>query len=592
MQFVRLYGRVLGLLAADKWVAVGLAAANVALAGLQFLEPVLFGRVVDLLSTAAGLSRDAVWAEAFALLALWGAVGLSGIGANVAVSLLSDRMAHRNRLFWAQRYFEHVLQMPLSFHGDIQSGRLMKVMLVGTDNLFGMWLSFFRDHLVAFISAIVLLPLTLALNWRLGLLLIGLVVFFSILTTFVIQRTESAQKTVENLQTRLAGNAQDALSNVVVVQSFTRLTSEARLFGDIVKQVLDYQFPVLNWWAVVSVLTRAASTVTVISIFVLGTLLHLDGKASVGEIVSFMGFATLLIGKLEGAVAFVSRLVFQAPSMAEFFEVLDAKSTVPEKPDALDLPRARGHVSFERVAFAYPGGPRILDGVEFQAPPGRTVALVGQTGAGKSTAMALLQRLWDPVEGRVTLDGHDLRDITLESLRRNVGVVFQESMLFNRTIKDNLLIGRADATQEEIEQACRMAEAHDFITRQPKGYDTLVGERGASLSGGQRQRLAIARALLKDPPVLILDEATSALDAATEARVQRALKALMAGRTTFIIAHRLSTVRDADEILVFDAGRIAERGTFDGLVAQGGRFADLVRTQLTGQGAEPARAAE
>ncbi|HYI83136.1 MAG TPA: ATP-binding cassette domain-containing protein, partial [Acetobacteraceae bacterium] len=543
MQFVRLYGRVLGLLAADKWVAVGLAAANIALAGLQFLEPVLFGRVVDLLSTAAGLSRDAVWAEAVALLALWGAVGLSGIGANVAVSLLSDRMAHRNRLFWAQRYFEHVLQMPLSFHGDIQSGRLMKVMLVGTDNLFGMWLSFFRDHLVAFISAIALLPLTLALNWRLGLLLIGLVVFFSILTTFVIQRTESAQKTVENLQTRLAGNAQDALSNVVVVQSFTRLTSEARLFGDIVKQVLDYQFPVLNWWAVVSVLTRAASTVTVISIFVLGTLLHLDGKASVGEIVSFMGFATLLIGKLEGAVAFVSRLVFQAPSMAEFFEVLDAKSTVAEKPDALDLPRARGHVSFERVAFAYPGGPRILDGVEFQAPPGRTVALVGQTGAGKSTAMALLQRLWDPVEGRVTLDSHDLRDMTLESLRRNVGVVFQESMLFNRTIKDNLFIGRADATQEEIEQACRMAEAHDFITRQPKGYDTLVGERGASLSGGQRQRLAIARALLKDPPVLILDEATSALDAATEARVQRALKALMAGRTTFIIAHRLSTVR-------------------------------------------------
>jgi ATP-binding cassette, subfamily B, beta-glucan exporter len=232
--------------------------------------------------------------------------------------------------------------------------------------------------------------------------------------------------------------------------------------------------------------------------------------------------------------------------------------------------------------------------VEFQAPPGRTVALVGQTGAGKSTAMALLQRLWDPVEGRVTLDGHDLRDITLESLRRNVGVVFQESMLFNRTIKDNLLIGRADATQEEVERACRMAEAHDFITRQPRGYDTLVGERGASLSGGQRQRLAIARALLKDPPVLILDEATSALDAATEARVQRALKALMAGRTTFIIAHRLSTVRDADEILVFDAGRIAERGTFDGLVSQGGRFADLVRTQLTGQqaGAEPARAAE
>ncbi|MBX6747336.1 MAG: ATP-binding cassette domain-containing protein, partial [Acetobacteraceae bacterium] len=415
------------------------------------------------------------------------------------------------------------------------------------------------------------------------LLLIGLVVVFCLLTAFVISRTETRQSAVERYNTRLAGNAQDTLANVIVVQSFTRLNSEARLFGDIVRQVLDLQFPVLNWWAVVSVITRAASTLTVIAIFILGTVLHLNGQATVGEIVSFMGFATLLIGKLEGAVAFVSRMVFQAPSVAEFFEVLDTRSTVPEKPDAIALPRVQGAVAFENVAFAYPGGPRILNDVSFRASPGRTVALVGQTGAGKSTAMALLQRLWDPVEGRITLDGYDLRDITLDSLRRNIGVVFQEAMLFNRTIRDNLLVGCPSATQEDLERACRMAEAHDFITRQPQGYDTLVGERGASLSGGQRQRLAIARALLKDPPVLILDEATSALDAATEARVQRALKALMAGRTTFIIAHRLSTVRDADEILVFEGGRIAERGSFDELVRLGGRFAELVRTQLTGE---------
>ena len=227
----------------------------------------------------------------------------------------------------------------------------------------------------------------------------------------------------------------------------------------------------------------------------------------------------------------------------------------------------------------------------FVAPPGRTVALVGQTGAGKSTAMAMLQRLWDPVAGRITLDGHDLRDITLESLRRNIGVVFQESMLFNRTIRDNLLVGGAGATQEELERACRMAEAHDFIIRQPQGYDTMVGERGSSLSGGQRQRLAIARALLKDPPVLILDEATSALDAATEARVQKALNALMAGRTTFIIAHRLSTIRDCDEIMVFESGQIAERGSFDELVKLGGRFAALVKTQMAAPQPDAAKAA-
>ncbi|MGK7870094.1 glucan ABC transporter ATP-binding protein/ permease [Falsiroseomonas sp. E2-1-a20] len=582
MRFLRLYMRVLRLLGPDRWIAYGLAFASLALAGLSFLEPVLFGRVIDLLARSERMSAASLWAEALALLVLWAAVGLSAIGANVATSLLSDRMAHRNRLTIMARYFEHVMSLPLSFHGDTQSGRLMKVMLVGSDNLFGLWLSFFREHLTTFIAALVLLPLTLVMNWRLGLLLIVLVALFAIVSAWVIQKTEVAQGEVESLQSRLAGNAQDALSNVVVVQSFSRLASETRLFGDIVRQVLDHQFPVLNWWAVVAVLTRAASTITVIAIFVLGTVLHVRGEASVGEIVSFMGFATLLISRLEGAVGFVSRLVFQMPSLEEFFAVLDARSSVPEKPAALTLARAEGAVRFEKVGFAYPGGPSILKDVDLDAPPGRTIALVGQTGAGKSTAMALLQRLWDPSEGRITLDGHDLRDLTLDSLRRNVGVVFQESLLFNRTIRANLLIGRPDATQEDLERCCRMAEAHDFITAKPQGYDTLVGERGTQLSGGQRQRLAIARALLKDPPVLILDEATSALDAATEARVQRALRALMSGRTTFVIAHRLSTVRDAEEILVFEQGHVVERGSFAELVALEGRFAELVRTQLTG----------
>ncbi len=582
MNFIKVYARVLRLLGPDKGVAIGLALAGLALAGLQFLEPVLFGRVVDTLTVADRLPRDVVWAQAINLLLVWSAVGLTSIGANVAVSLLADRMAHRNRLSVMNRYFQHVIAMPLSFHGDTQSGRLMKVMLVGSDNLFAIWLSFFREHLTTFIGLLVLLPMTLLMNWRLALVLVVLVVVFTIVATWVISKTSEAQEKVEDFQTDLAGTAQDALSNVVVVQSFTRMASEARLFGDIMRQVLDHQFPVLNWWAVVSVLTRAASTISVITIFLLGTWLHMNGQASVGEIVAFMGFANLLIGRLEGAVGFASRLLMQVPGLQDFFAVLDAKSSVPEKADPVQLARVNGDVVFDKVAFGYPGGGLILKELTLRAPPGRTVALVGQTGAGKSTAMSLLQRLWDPVQGRVLLDGHDLRDVSLESLRANIGVVFQDAMLFNRTIKENLLVGRAGATDEEIEHACRMAEAHEFISRQPRGYNTPVGERGTALSGGQKQRLAIARALLKDPPVLILDEATSALDTATEARVQKALKALMAGRTTFIIAHRLSTVREADEILVFEAGIVAERGTFEDLVAMGGRFAELVRTQLAG----------
>jgi ATP-binding cassette subfamily B protein len=455
-------------------------------------------------------------------------------------------------------------------------------MLSGSDGLFATWLVFFRDQLSTILSAAVLLPLTLFLNWRLALVLIALVGIFLAFTAIVVKKTETAQRRVEGLNSSLSGTAQDALANIMVVQSFTRLSAEGKLFSDIANQVIRHQFPVLNWWALVNVMTRASSTLAVITIVVVGTWLHVNGMASVGEIVSFMGFAMLLIGRLETAASFVSSLFFKLPALEDFFRILDERSSVPEKDNARTLWAPRGEVRFQDVSFAYPnGGGNVLSDINFDAKPGTSVALVGQTGAGKSTAMSLLQRLWDPTTGRITIDGQDLRDITLDSLRSNIGMVFQESLLFNRTIRDNLMVGRPDATEDEMERACMMADAHEFILRQPHGYDTMIGERGTSLSGGQRQRLAIARALLKDPPILILDEATSALDAATEAKVSRALKTLMAGRTTFIIAHRLSTVRDADEILVFDEGRIVERGSFSELLERDGCFAELVHTQLS-----------
>ncbi len=581
MRFLKTYARVIGLLGRDLRIAGLLVFANLVVAGLQFLDPVLFGRVVNLLAGSAEMARDQLWQQGGVLLGIWVVVGVGGIIGNILVALQTERMAHRHRIKAMGKYFQHVLALPLSFHGTAHSGRLMKSMLSGTDGLFGTWLVFFRDQLSTILSAAVLLPLTLFLNWRLALVLIVLVAIFLVLTAIVVSKTETAQRQIEGLNTSLAGTAQDAISNVMVVQSFTRLSAEGKLFSDIADQFIRHQFPVLNWWALVNVMTRASSTIAVIAIVLVGTWLHVNGQASVGEIVSFMGFAMLLIGRLETAASFVSSLFFKLPALEEFFRVLDARSNVPEKENARTLWAPRGEVKFEGVSFAYPNTDTpVMSDLSFTAKPGTTVALVGQTGAGKSTAMSLLQRMWDPTEGRITIDGQDLRDVTLDSLRGHIGVVFQESLLFNRTIRDNLLIGRPGATQEEIEQACRMADAHGFIIRQQNGYDTMIGERGTTLSGGQRQRLAIARALLKNPPILILDEATSALDAATEARVSNALKTLMAGRTTFIIAHRLSTVRDADEILVFDDGRIVEQGTFHALLAKGGRFADLVRTQL------------
>jgi ATP-binding cassette subfamily B protein len=294
----------------------------------------------------------------------------------------------------------------------------------------------------------------------------------------------------------------------------------------------------------------------------------------------FMNFAGALIGQLEKVVRFINKVFMDAPRLREFFTVLDTESEVCDRPDASDPGRVHGLVEFRDVTFSYDGKRSAVADLNFTALPGETVALVGGTGAGKSTALALLHRAFDPQSGKVQVDGINVRDIKLAALRHNIGVVFQETLLLNRSIADNLSVGKPDATIAEMRDAAARAQALDFIESAPGGFDTPVGERGRALSGGERQRLSIARALLKDPPILILDEATSSLDAATELKVQAALDEVMKHRTTFVIAHRLSTVRNATRILVFENGHVVETGTFDELVGMGGRFAALAKAQF------------
>ena len=579
MEFIRVYSRVLRLLREERGLAIVLALANLMLAGLTFVEPVLFGRVVELLNGSGARPVADIWTDTLRLLGIWAAVGIGGIIANILVALHADRMAHRRRMAAMTAYFEHVLTLPMAFHDDTHSGRVLKIMLEGVDHLFGIWLAFFREHLATFVAMVVMLPLSLFLNWRLGLLLIGLIVVFAVLSVVVVRRTEKAQGQVQEYHSELASRAADALGNIRLIQSFVRLALEMQQLSDVMRKVLAAQFPVLTLWALVTVLTRTASTLTVIAIFLVGTWLHLHGLATVGEIVSFMGFATLLIGRLEQAMGFASRLFIQMPGLVEFFGILDASAGVHEKPGAIELKDVKGEGVFENVTLSYDGTRIAVDNLSFRAAPGSMVALVGSTGSGKSTTMALLHRLWDPNSGRILIDGIDIKDVTLASLRRNIGVVFQDSTMFYRTIADNLLIGKPDATAEELEAAAKLAQAHDFIMRQTNGYNTLVGERGSTLSGGERQRLAIARTLLKNPPILILDEATSALDAVTEQKVQAGLKELMKGRTTFVIAHRLATIRDADLVLVLDKGKLVECGSYRELISMPSAFANLVAAQ-------------
>jgi ATP-binding cassette subfamily B protein len=260
--------------------------------------------------------------------------------------------------------------------------------------------------------------------------------------------------------------------------------------------------------------------------------------------------------------------------------VLDTAPEILDAPNAIDPGRCTGHIEFNDVSFSYDGKRPAVDKLSFKVAPGQTLALVGTSGAGKSTALSLLYRAFDPQSGTITIDGQDIRSFQLTALRRNIGVVFQEPLLFNRSISENLRVGSPDATEADLKQACARAQALDFIQKQPDGFDTTIGERGRSLSGGERQRLSIARVLLKDPPILILDEATSALDSSTETSLLKAMEEVTHHRSTLVIAHRLSTIRQADMILVMNAGRVIEAGTFDALYAQGGRFTDIVKQQF------------
>lgn len=580
MSVVRLYARVLALLGSEGPLAWGLALANLALATAQFAEPVLLGRIIDALTAAQTHGDLPLWSNLVILLAAWAGFGIFTIVCGTLVALYADRLAHRRRHVVLTRYFEHVLQLPLSYHGNTHSGRLMKMMLHGTEALWGLWVGFFRDNLASLISLLILLPVSLFINWRLASLLIILCVLFAVLTTLIVRKTETLQSSVERHYSDLAERASDTLGNIALVQSFSRLEAEVAELRSVVERLLSAQMPVLSWWALANVLTRTATTLTVLAIIIVGTLLTINGQATVGEMVTFMNFAGLIIARLERSVGFINNVVSEAPRLREFFHVWDTVPSIRDRPGAVDPGRLRGMVEFKHVSFSYDGKQLAVDDLTFQAMPGEMIALVGATGAGKSTAIALLHRAFDPQSGQIEIDDTDIRKFGLSSLRRNIGVVFQETLLFNRSIAENLRVGKSDATEAEMRNAAERAQALDFIDRKFQGFADKIGERGRSLSGGERQRLSIARALLKDPPILILDEATSALDADTEGRVMRALDEVMKGRTTFVIAHRLSTVRKASRILVFDKGKIVERGTFKELVDAGGRFARLAQQQF------------
>jgi len=566
MNFLRLYTRVLEMLGEESRLAWTLAIANLALAAAQFAEPILFGRIIDTLAGAQSRGSAPAWTDLLTLLGAWVAFGLFAIVCGALVALHADRLAHRQRHVVMSNYFEHILQLPMSFHGAMHSGRMLKIMLTGVDSMWWLWLGFFREHFAAFVSLLVLLPLSLFLNWRLALLLIILCVVFAGITALVVRRAEAGQSEVERHYGDLAERASDALGNVALVQSYARVDAEVVGIKEVVNKLLSAQMPVLSWWAICAVLTRASTTLTVLSIFVVGIWLNIHGLTTVGEIVTFTSFAGMLIVRLEQAVGFANRLFQDRPRLIEFFEVADTVPSVRDRSDAIDPGRVHGLVEFADASFSYDGKRAAVTGLKFTALPGEVIALVGPTGGGKTTTASLMARLLDPAVGAVLLDGRDIRSYTPEERTAKIGFILQEPFLFTGTVRDNIVYGNSryrDLSSEQLVEVLKVNNLGELLVRFEQGLDTKVTSSGDSISLGQKQLIAFMRAVLRNPELLILDEATANIDTVTEQLLQGILNKLPSTTTRVIIAHRLNTIANADEIFFVNAGEIIPAGSME-----------------------------
>ncbi|NDK08438.1 ATP-binding cassette domain-containing protein [Candidatus Gracilibacteria bacterium] len=576
---IRIILRVINLLKTEKKIIYTLVSMNFIFAVLVLVEPVIYGKIID---TLINFSKQQNYELLYKNILFWVVVGLSIIVVKLFFSIISDRLGHRQLHRNYMNFFNHVLNLSFRFHSNSASGKLVKKITKGGDSIFMVGLEIFRRVLFNIFIIIILAPLMIYFNLKLGLFVVAFGFILGGIAFYLAIKTFKRQDEIEQYYTEISSLFGDAFSNISIVKSFTLINWKIKELKLISKKVLNKQYPILYFWGFLVSLSKIMSIIISIGIIIFGSFLFMKGEITVGELVMFLSFSSILISTIETLMWSLQDTFWRLSSIREYLEIIDTKIEVEDKKGAKDLKNVKGKVEFRDLTFSYDSKREVLKDINITINPGEKIAFVGHTGSGKTTMTNMLFRFYDPQKGQVLIDDVDIKDITQDSLRKNIAAVFQDSSMFNTTILENIKLDNFNATKEEIENVAIKSHSMDFINNLSNGFDTLVGERGIKLSGGEKQRLSIARAFLKDAPILVLDEATSALDSETEKYLQSSFEELMKGRTTFIIAHRLSTIRKADRIFVFKRGKIVESGTYRELKNMGGYFKKLIDSQVEG----------
>ena len=556
--------------------AISIASLLIGLA-MQLTIPLMIRTAID-----DGISGNEPTVLVWAALAVVGLTALQGIfhyGRSYLLEWLAQQVVYDLR----NDIFQHLQRLSFNYYDQAQTGQLITKVLEDTSvirQFFGMAI---RSALITVLLFVGVSVALISLDWQLALATLFIMPIIAYIAIVLGVRLRPIFRMVQDRFGAVTAIMQDNLAGARVVRAFAREEHEMERFAVVHREFNAANMRAIRIWSIRFGLLYFLSNIATIVVLIYGGWRVITGASTIGTITAFITYLVIVAEPIRNLGMIINVIARAVASGERVFEILDTRPDLTSKPEAIVPERLKGHVVFDHVGFAYRRDAPVLHDINIDARPGSTIALFGLTGAGKSTIASLIPRFYDVTKGRVLIDGIDVCDLDMEALRRNVGIVMQETLLFSATIRENIAFGRPDATEEEIVAAAKAARAHDFISRLPEGYDSWVGERGVNLSGGQKQRLAIARAILINPPVLIFDDATSSVDTETEFLIQQALDELMESRTTFVIAQRLVSLKRADEIIVLDHGRIVQRGTHDQLLKEDGLYRDIYDLQLRDQ---------